>query len=895
MDGEFELEKAIREWRLGLRANEALEDGYVSELESHLRDEISRLAGAGLGPEDAFREAARSLGRPDALAAEYARADVRGGPFPFPPPQSRRLMPAFFWSAVKVAVRRAKREKGAALLTIAGLAVGFACALLIGIYVVHELSYDRFHSRAGRIQRLRADFLISGKTLDIPKVSPPFAVYLKNEVPEVENVVRFMKMPRTSVKARDVHDYEDGVFYADDAVFSVFSFPLIEGDPRTALRDRNTIVLTERAAAKYFGPEDPMGRTLRFDGRTDYVVTGIMANVPSNSHFAFDMLCSFETFAAANPKMMANWISLNFYTYVLLREGADRDRLAAKFPGLVEAKVGGLLKAIKADLAISLQPLTSIHLRSHLKQEIAPTGDIMTVSVLAGVGWIILLIAAINFMNLSTARYSTRVREVGVRKVIGAHRGGLVRQFLCESLVLSLIAAAAALALKEVFWPLFKSLSGIEPSGAVSRIIPQAAALVVLASVVGLGAGIYPALFLSSFRPIHLLQDKGMEERAGHSRFRNVLVLVQFTVSIALMAATGVALSQLSFMKRKALGFDKERVVVLPLRGGGLAGSSGAVKERLGRFNGIAGVAVSSQVPGDPLYFNPYLPEGFAIDEMQYMGELEFDEDVIPTLGMELAAGRNFRGEAEGRPTRDVIINEAAVRAFGWDDDDPLGKQIRPIEIRGPGEPFVVVGVVKDFHAESLHRPIEPLLITYSPEGYGALSVKIRPGKVGEVMGFLRAEWAGIDPGRPFEYAFLDETFDALYRSDERIGRIFGVFTGLAIFVACLGLFGLASFTAERRTKEIGVRKVLGASVLEIVRLVTWDLLKWVAVAGLIACPAAYFLTVLWLRNYAYRIEPGAWLFAGAAIAALAVAAATVSRQTWRAATADPVRSLRYE
>ncbi len=793
---------------------------------------------------------------------------------------------------IKVALVNFTRRKAISFINVLGLAVGMACFLLIMGYVVQELSFDRFHENADRIYRLRTDLKISGEHLDIPKSSPPMAESFMNNFPEVQDAVRVRPIGRIPVRFEGTLRFEDRVLFADNSVFTVFSFPMLKGDFQTPLNTAYSVVVTESMAAKYFGDKDPIGKVLNINDEHDFTVTGVMKNVPGNSHLMFDMLCSFETYAQNFRRDMRNWLSINNYTYVLLKPDTDIEQLEHLFPELINLHAGNMLKYVKGDMVVSLQPLTSIHLHSNLMQEISPNGNIVNVTIFIIIAIFILAIACINFMNLSTARSGSRSLEVGVRKVLGAGRVNIIQQFILEAVLYSLVSMSAAFLLVEMALPFFRSIAGTTFNPFFSMtpwIIPG---LIATAVIIGLIAGSYPALFLSTFQPVRGLKGLYMSGKSG-SRFRNLLVIFQFSISVALIIGTMVVMKQLDYLKNSTLGFQKEQLVVVPISDESTLESLRPLKEELSQYGSILGVAASSHVPGQITYVNPFIPEGFSREQMQYMGELNVDHDFIPTLGIELAEGRNFSPLLSTDIKQSVIVNEAAVRKFGW--DQPIGKTIEDISMSGRASKYTVIGVVKDFHVESLHKRIEPLFISYTSDALNLLAVRIRPENIPETISFLESKMSKMNPGRPFEYEFLDDVFDAQYRSEENLSRIVSSFSGLAIFIACLGLFGLASFSTERRIKEIGIRKILGSSTIKIAAVLSGELTRCVLIANVVAWPAAYFFLNKWLQGFAFRTRLPLSVFVMAAVISLSIALVTISLKTVRAALADPVNSLRYE
>ncbi len=795
-------------------------------------------------------------------------------------------------SYIKIAFVNLKKHKAFSFINIAGLGIGIACCILILAYIFHELSYDKHHENADKIFRLRSELKISGDHLDIPKSSPPMADYLVENFPEVVDAVRFRSLGRMPVRYRDNLFYENRLFLVDNSVFDIFTFPMIKGDPQTALNTAYSVVITENMAKRYFGEDDPLEKVLNINNQFDFTVKGVVKNVPDNSHFIFDMLCSFQTYAQNNKRDMQNWLSINNYTYILLKQGDDAKQLEQKFPEMIENRAGAMLKYAKGEMVLSLQPLTSIHLHSNLMQEVSGNSNIIYVYILSAIALFILAIACINFMNLSTARSANRAQEVGLRKVLGADRGKIIRQFLGESVLYSLLSLIVAVLLVDLALPLFRSLSGIELSIDYAKKLWLLPGLVVLAVFVGLIAGSYPAFFLSAFQPVRAL--KGLFKTGPASnRFRSALVIVQFAISIILIVGTIIVSNQLNFMKNRRLGFHKEQIVVIPISDESTFDSLRPLKQELENYTGILSAAASSHVPGQTTYINPFIPEGFSLEQMQYMGELYIDPDFIPSMGIEIVAGRNFSADLKTDASQSVIINETAAKKFGWDNS--IGKSIQELSMSQQLKKYTVIGVVKDFHMESLHKQIAPLFIGYTTHIYNSLSVRISPENIPATISFLRNKMEEIDPYRPFEYAFLDDSFDAQYRAEERLSRIFSYFAILAIFIASLGLFGLASFTAEQRTKEIGIRKVLGASVAGIVVLLSKEFTKWVLVANAIAWPIAYFSLHKWLEGFAYRTNLTLTAFIVSMAISLVIALLTVSYQAVRTAIANPVDSLRYE
>jgi putative ABC transport system permease protein len=787
---------------------------------------------------------------------------------------------------LKIAFRNLVKHKAFSLINISGLAIGMACCLLIVIFVQDELSYDRFHENADRIYRIASKENRRGVIADYPFVFSGIPPILQNDYSEVLDYVRFDPRENVLVSSEDKEFYEERLFYTDASVFEMFTFPLVKGNPEIALKDPYSLVLTQRMADKYFSGENPVGQTLTIDNEHDYQITGVLREIPRNSHIKFDFLASIATLEAQDPRYGKLW-AWNCYTYVLLPKDYSYLDLERKFPDFIRRHRGE--KAVGA-YTFYLQPLTRIHLHSHLGFEIEANSDIRYVTILSAIAFFILLIACINFMNLSTARSAKRAKEVGLRKVLGAERSRLIKQFLGESLTLSLVALPAAVALIELFLPAFNALTGkdlrIEYFGNSVVFL----GLIGILLFVGILSGIYPAFFLSAFRPAAVLKNK-LRAGAGSTLFRKALVVVQFSISIVLIAGTIIIAKQLDFIRNKKLGFDKDHVVVMPVVRSGTGQNFEMFKRRMLQNPNVQSVTGSTSAPSFIPTRSVFIPEGAEEGERLVLRNVLVDYNFIQTFGMEIKEGRDFSRDFSTDKKEAFIVNEAAVKEFGW--ESAVGKKL--IDLEGPKG--FVIGVVKNFHFRSKHQKIEPLILSLLPSsGYVYLiSVKINPSNVRETLSFLKSEWKEFSPGWPFEYFFLDDNYDRLYKSEERLRHVFLTFTFLGIFIASLGLFGLAAFTAEQRTKEIGIRKVLGASVPNILILLSKEFARWVLLANIIAWPVAYFAMHRWLQNFAYRTRIGVWVFFLAAFLAFMIAVLTVSYQAVRAALANPAESLRYE
>jgi putative ABC transport system permease protein len=804
---------------------------------------------------------------------------------------------------LKIALRNLLRHKGYSLINITGLAVGIACCLLILLYVQDELAYDRHHEKAEQIYRVVLDGRLADKDFHFAVASAPLAVMLPKELPEVLASTRLQNRAGILVRHGEKRFTEDRIFYADSTMFGVFTMPLLLGNSQTALAQPNTIVLTAAMAAKYFGDENPIGKTLALDNQ-NYQITGMMQDVPRQSHFHPDFLAAMATLSDSRDQ---SWLSNNFYTYLVLPANSDPKAFETKLAAVVKKYVDPQIKAaigVGFDEFIAsggryryvLQRLTDIHLHSKLDVEIEPNGDIKYLYIFSAIAVFILLIACINFMNLATARSANRAKEVGVRKVLGSLRTQLVQQFLSESMLISFIALLIAIGLVELLLPFFNNLAARHLQADFFSDNLARFGLIGFALLVGIIAGSYPAFFLASFQPVSVLKGK-LSRRGGRSHWlRSGLVVSQFAISIALIVGTAVVHQQLQYVQSQNLGFNKAHVVVIQ-KASELGQQGQAFKQELLRYPNVLNASTSTEVPGRWFSNTAVQPEGAPPDRLELVWYLAADDDFVKTLDMKITAGRNF-SKAFSMDSSAVIINETAVKRLGW--TDAVGKKI-VLRGRTPEESlkFTVIGVLKDFHFESLRQEIRPFALfpqsALRERTPSFVAVRIRPQNLPATLAFLEDKWQEFVPHHPFEYSFLDADFEALYRAEQRTGKIFGAFSALAILIACLGLFGLASFMAVQRTKEIGVRKVLGASISQVVILLSKDFTQLVLIAIAIAAPVAYFAMNRWLQNFAYRIDIGWWVFALAGGLALLIAFITVSTQALKAALANPVEALRYE
>lgn len=801
-----------------------------------------------------------------------------------------------FRNYIKIALRSLVKNKGYSFLNIFGLALGVSCFVLIFLFIHDELSYDRYHKKADRIYRV-CEKLDPAENSS----SQPFSLAptLLTDYPDlVEHAVRFFNFQAPSLTLDNGPERrfnERRLFFVDSTVFRIFDWKFLQGGPETALDAPNKIVITEAMAQKYFGGEQPLGKVLRYEDTLDLTVSAVVQNTPFNSHFEYDFLVSWSTLRGMFGNEPRGWYWNPAWTYLLLAENANPADLEAQFPDFIEKYFP---QNIKDKVTVYLQPLTDIHLKSRLDFEIGPNSDIMYVYIFSVIAIFVLLIACINFMNLATARSAKRAREVGMRKVLGAYRGQLIKQFLGESIVVSTISVIIAIPMVILALPYLNAFvqksMRFDPLG-----IPLlGVSLVLVALAVGLAAGIYPALFLSAFRPIMVLKGKLHLGKINITEIvRRTLVVAQFAISIILIIGTIIAYNQLNYLQEANLGFDKTHVLMVNMQRTNMPGRLNEVKPQLVQHPNISAVTTSELVLGSSYQTHTYTPQGET--EAQQFQRLIVSRDFVKTMDLQLLAGRDFSEDFLTDDSMAVIINETMVKHLGWETpQQAIGKVLSPV---GSRQQHRVIGVLADFNYSSLHNPIAPFILDMADTPRQRnffnryLTIRISASHPAETIDFLRERWHELVPNRPFEFFFLDQDIDKLYRAEQRLGGIAGLFSIFAICVACLGLFGLASYTAEQRTKEIGIRKVMGASPLSIFLNLSKDFLRLVAIGVLVAWPVAFFAAQTWLRGFAFRADIAATPFVVAGLIACGIAWLTVGTQAARAASTNPVHALKYE
>ncbi|HMJ68179.1 MAG TPA: ABC transporter permease [Cyclobacteriaceae bacterium] len=795
-----------------------------------------------------------------------------------------------FKSYFTIGWRNLLRSKTHSFINIGGLAVGIASCFLIALYITDELNYDRYHSNGDRIQRVVME--------DWAKMPAALAPALSTKYPHlVEQVVRFWPVfSPAKVRHDDVVFVESGIVFADPSVFSVFSWPLITGNPSKALTEKNSIVLTRSMATKYFGTEDPLDKSVKFWGE-DLTVTGVMEDVPYNSHLKFDFLISFSTLQLVmGNELDENWGMPVFYTYILPAEGVSNDQLKSAIEELVNVNFSDpenpSLSSSRGHLSpsIALQPLTSIHLRSDLKAEFKPGGNISYLYILGTAALFILVLACINFTNLNTARATTRAREVGMRKTLGALKRQLVEQFFGEALLTCVMALLIALALVTMILPAFNQFAGkaIQLQAALTPEFIGGSIFIIL--LIGFCAGSYPALFLSRLKPVSSLKGSS-GARASHPLVRKGLIVFQFMVSSFFLAGMFIVLLQLNYLQDKDLGFDRDQIIVLD--GDGFP----TLRTELRSIAGVEQVAGVPQVLPGLLPISRYRSEGVVTDSTSQMTHYGVTPGFIETMGIKLIAGRSFAEASQKDEQEAFVLNESAVRELGWDPSEAIGKPFSMFvpPLNGGSEVWrdgYITGVVQDFHHDALYKKVSPIVL-YPSYDMNLTLVRIQVSPA--VISSVQKAWTKVNPDAPFNYYFLDDRIRQQYESEFKLGTIMTSATAIAVIIACLGLLGLVSFTANQRTKEIGIRKVLGASSSQVVALLSGDFIKMVGLAAVLSLPIAYYVLTAWISNFAYHIEVSWVIFASAGLFTLIVAMLTVVLQSLKAAVAPPTESLRSE
>ena len=802
-----------------------------------------------------------------------------------------------FKNYLKVAFRNIMRHKAFSFINITGLAIGLISFILIMMWIQDELSFDNFHQDADRIFITGLDYKMGTQEGRGIKCNPPLAPALMAEIPEIESATRFMHAVNKLVtyKEGDINFLENGIFYADSTIFNVFTIPLITGDPTDLLTRKNTLVITREIAQKYFGDVDPIGKTLSFDIDRDFEVVGVVEAWPAKSNWRFDMLASLISTRSATDN---SWWSNYIYTYFKIREGTNIEVVLPKINAMVRRKkdvsfatIYGMdreeWEAAGNRTGYYATPLKDIYLRSTSKENVGKAGDIRYVYLFAVIGFFILFVACINFMNLTTARSAIRAKEIGLRKVFGSSKRSLISQFLMESILITFCAMFIAVVSIEMLLPYFNNFTdkALDMNFAGNATIPI---LLLMVIVVGLMAGGYSAVSLASFKILSVLKGSLFSGK-NKAWFRNMLVLFQFSISILVIVCTIIAHNQMNFIKNKKLGFDKEQLLIID-RVNTIGDALPTFKEELLKNTAIQYATATYHIPGTEVGGQSFRTEHSAPEELLDLKLLCGDYDYLDAMGINLDAGRFF-SEKIHSDKDNVVINATAVKRMGF--TDAIGKKIL---VPNSEEGLTIIGVVEDFHISSLHKEIEPIILLHPGSAYDRyLAVRIQPQNVAATLEFIEAKWNEFSGDQPLEYFFMDSFFNNLHSSEQRIGQFFTIFAALAIFIACLGLFGLAAFTAEQKNKEIGIRKVLGASTSSIVSILLKQFTRWVLLANIIAWPIGYFIMKIWLQNFAYHIDMKVEYFLLSGLITLLIATTTVSYLAINAASKNPVNALNYK
>lgn len=812
------------------------------------------------------------------------------------------IINSVFWSItmfknyLTTAFRNIARYKMFSFINIFGLALGISACVMIYLWVQKELSYDDFHKKADRIYRVERELFRDNLYSRWPICSGAYKQALIDDYPEIENAVRFWKR-EFSIKDHKGFVHRQAAFAVDNSMFDIFDFNLREGDEGSALIEPMTAVLTLNQAFKFFGTYDVVGKslTLEWDNKpTDFKITGVLNEVPENSHIDFSMLISISSYPV---ERFTDWRSNYLYTYVLTTKGVKRSDLEEKLATFVSSRLEpvyddllGQGLGIHEVLKIHLFPITDIHLYPSPNWEIGSAGSMTSVIMFSSIAILILFIACINFINLSTARASKRAKEVGLRKTIGAYVNQLRKQFILESLLLAVIAFCLALVLISLFVPALNNLFNEKISFFSVFQLKNVAMLLGITITVGFFAGLYPAFYLTKFEPGDILKNN-LPVGRRKSIFRRNMVVIQFIISTTLIIGTLIVYQQTSYIQNKSLGFDKENVILIPTRSQQVVNGYENFRNELLNNPQILSLAVSSDLPGEALYSNTNFRANDKTSEPVSLIIVGTDHDFIQTYHIDLVAGRSFSREYSSDTSGTIILNQAAVQKFGWNAQEAIGKEL-DYYMSGSGK---IVGVVKDFNFRTLHTKIEPMALLLYPKYFDAISVRIKPGNFEKTKAFIQQKWAAIFPDELFEFNFLDQRMDQLYEIEMKMKNIFIIFSCFSIFVACLGLVGLSASMAEEKTKEIGIRKVLGASTIKILSLLINKFVIWIIISTVVAFPIAYFIMNKWLQNFAYRIDIEWRVFIFTGLITLIISLLTVSSQTIKAAFANPISSIKYE
>jgi putative ABC transport system permease protein len=782
------------------------------------------------------------------------------------------------------AIRNLLRNPVYALINIFGLSIGITCSLLILIFIKNEISYDKFHEHKYDLYRMVFEMVNQDGRIISPQMTAPPAPAMMEEFPEVEAATRITGYRNGYFTYQNKSYKSDGVIYADSLFFEMFSFQLISGDPEIVLKEPFTLVLNEETAKNIFGKENPIGKVLRWNNKDDLLITGVVKSPPENSHLQFTSLISFSSLYE-DKRLYMDWNGgMQYYHYIELLPGISKKITESRLPDFMNRHINYIFEGSGYSINASLQPVLDIHLKSGYVGEIGMTGSMSNIYIYSAIALFILLIACINFMNLTTAKSTRRAREIGLRKILGAERESLIGQFLGESVIMSLLGLIIALILIEILLPEFNNMVNRELDLYQVRNLDLIIGIPLFVIIIGVLAGSYPAFIMSSFKPVNVLKGTVTGQK-GASGFRNILVLVQFAISLVLIICTLVIYAQLGYIKSKDVGYQKENILVLRFTSENFKNKYMILKEGLENISDVINSSATSEIPGTGFTSNGYRPEGY--DRWLMFNAVDVDFDYIQTMGLQVLQGRGFSVEY---PTdrNAYLINETLARELNW--ENPTGMTIEREGVH------TIIGVVRDFHFASLHQEIGPLIFTMKPYmGYDFLLVRFKTENLNSLINSIRKVWEQIDPNEPFEYFFMDNVFDEMYRSEQKLSSMLLYIAILAIIIACMGLFGLALYSTEQRTKEIGVRKVFGSTVSKVVFLLTGKFTRWVLLANLLAWPVAYIIIRKYMQMYAYKIDLPVWIFFLTALGTYLIALITISFQSVKAGTTNPAKTLRYE
>lgn len=798
-----------------------------------------------------------------------------------------------FKSFLIVSMRSLIRQKGFSLINLLGLTIGLTVSFLILLYVFSELSYDKFHRDHQQIYRVAMRGNLGDMPINVAVTPGALGLNIQREMPEVEHYTMFEHITGDQLfSTGEAKFYESHLIFADSNFFDIFNFHLIYGDKNQALKEPNSIVLTSELAQKYFGTANPVGKQLKLNNSKDLTITGVLGEVPEETHLPIKTLVSFQTrVSEQNGSMLEDWGSLMYYTYIKLSESTVPDVLEGKLKTYLNLKMQDEFKNLNINIIPYLQRISDIHLHSNLLGELKPNSDISYIYILILIAAGILFIAGINFMNLSTARSSHRAREVSIRKINGSGKNLLIRQFIGESVIYSLIAFVLSLAMIEILLPVFNRITLKELKVDYLSSFELLVLFMLISLLMGIFSGSYPAFYLSAYNPITILQTK-LRSGSSNTTLRNILVFFQFFISAGLIFSTLMIFIQLDFIKEKRLGFDSDNLIAVYLRNDEIQEGALYLKERVNELAGVESASLASSIPGTTLNGSSFFPEDYENNPWLVYNFMVDQDFITHTFKMGLIQGRNFDPSVP-TDSNSVIINETLRKMLRW--EDPLGKTFTDSDVPGDGKKYRVIGVVSDFHFRSLHEKIEPTMLHFQLKNPGFLIIRLKNGNIPTSIREISTLWNELNPELPFDYEFVNENFENLYSSEKKLSTLLTYLSLFAIFIATLGLLGLVSYTAEQRTKEIGIRKVMGASLLSISKMLSLDYLKLILLANILSFPVSYLFMKSWLQSFSYHSSIPVWLYPATLIITLIPAMLILNYQTLKTANTNPVHALRYE